>query len=350
MIKKRKLDHIEICTEKDVEVGSNWFEYVQLIHNAVPEINLDDVETKTTFLGKELKAPLMVAAITGGVEEAKEINKSLAKVCEEFGIAFGLGSQRAMIEHPELWDTYYVRDVAPNIPIFGNIGLANLGDIGINEIIKSIKRVDADFLCVHLNAAQEAAQPEGNTQFAEKIKELAKLSKKIPIIAKEVGNGISRETAILLKEAGVKAIDVGGFGGTSWIKVEEYRSKNSSGFVNWGIPTAAAVMECSAVGLPIIATGGIRRGLECAKAIALGASICGMALPCLRWHYKGKLRENMSNVIKELKTAMFLTGSRSIGELKQTNAVISGKLKEWCEARSIPIKHYAMRRSHLKMF
>jgi len=343
LIKKRKIEHLEICANKPVEVGSTWLENVTLVHEAMPELNLADINTSTTFLGKELSAPLVITAITGGVEEAGKINKELAKAAEKLGIGFGMGSQRAMIEIPEAWDTFYVRDVAPNTMVLGNIGLVNLKQIDSEDIVKAFNKVKADFLCVHINAAHEAIQPEGDTDFSNCMPELKKICSKVPVIAKEVGNGISKETAMVLKSAGVKAIDVGGFGGTSWIKVEEYRGKGKTIFTEWGIPTAASVIECSSSGLPLIATGGIRNGLDCAKAIALGAGLCGMALPCLKWHYEGVLEEKLEKVIQELKIAMMLSGSRNIHQLKSADAVISGKLANWCWQRGINTRNYAFR-------
>lgn len=334
-IKRRKLDHLEICANSPVEIGSTWLEDATLVHDALPELDLADIDTSTEFLGKRLRAPLVVAAITGGVEEAGEINKSLAKAAERLGIGFGMGSQRAMIEHPETWETFYVRDVAPTAMVLGNIGLVNAREIGAEKIEEAFRKVKADFMCVHMNAAQEAVQPEGDTGFSGCLGQLSLLSKRMPVIAKEVGNGVSRESAMALKGAGAVAIDVGGYGGTSWIKVEEYRGKGKSAFTEWGIPTAASITECAPGGLPIIATGGIRNGLDCAKAIALGASLCGMALPCLKWHYEGVLEERLEQAIRELRVAMLLSGSASVARLKSANVVVSGRLGEWCSRRGL---------------
>lgn len=337
---QRKKDHIKICLEENVETPTNGFEDVFLINNSLPEIDYDDIDTSTEFFGKKLSMPLMIDAITGGTEEAKKINKDLAGVAEKKEIIFALGSQRAMIEKPELKDTFYVRDVAPNVLLLGNLGVYQLKKFSIEKIKKALKDVGADAIAIHINPAQEAFQKEGDTDFSNLLSKLSEVCDELeyPVIGKEVGLGISKEIAEQLKEAGVKAIDVGGFGGTNWLVVDALRSgRDFTEFNNWGIPTSVSILE-SKVGLPVIATGGIRSGVDIAKAIVLGADVCGMALPFLRILKKeGKtgVEKFIDNIQKELKIAMFLTGSKNIEELKKARYVLTGKVKDWTEQRNL---------------
>jgi len=337
---QRKKDHLKICLENNVETQKTGFEDIFLINNSLPELNLKEIDTTTKFLGKKLNLPLTIAAITGGTEEAKQINKDLAEVAEKKGIGFSLGSQRAMIENPKLKDTYYVRDIAPHALLFGNIGVYQLKKFDIKQIENALEYVGADALCVHINPAQELFQKEGDSDFKGSLSSLKRLCDelKYPVIAKEVGFGISREVSQKLKEIGVKAIDVGGFGGTNWLVVDGLISERDfSSFVDWGIPTPISILE-SRVGLPIIATGGIRSGVDVAKSIVLGADICGMALPFLRvLKEKGKkgVEEFIDKIHKELQIAMILTGSRNIEELKKAKYVLTGKVKDWVEQRKL---------------
>ncbi|MEM4222220.1 MAG: type 2 isopentenyl-diphosphate Delta-isomerase [archaeon] len=336
----RKSEHLMICLEKDVETPGTWLEDVIFVHQSLPEMSLDEIDTSINFFGKKLAMPLLIAAITGGTEEAKEINKNLAKVAQKKQIGLGLGSQRAMIEKPELKETYYVRDVAEDILLFGNIGIAQIRSFSIDQIENALESIGADGLCVHINPAQELFQKKGDYDFRKCLSSLSDLCKelKYPVIAKEVGNGISRESALKLKEAGVKAIDVGGMGGSNWILIDSLRSgKDCTNFKYWGIPTACSILEAK-VGLPIIATGGIRTGLDIAKAIALGADLCGIALPFLRILKKDGvegLEKYVDKLHEELKMAMFLTGCRNIQELKKAKYVLTGRIKNWVEARKI---------------
>ncbi len=341
----RKLAHLELAARENVEHGDPWFDNVILVHNSTPELDLNEIDTSVEFLGKKLKAPIMIVGITGGVEEAGEINKALAEVAENLGLAFGVGSQRAMLERPEVWDTYYVRKEAPSTLVIGNIGLAQIDKYPLEKIVLAAKKIGADALAVHLNPAQEAVQPEGDWDFSGKLEHLGELAKRFPVIAKEVGNGVSREVASKLRSLGVKAIDVGGWGGTNWVKIESMRSGEKTPFVDWGIPTAASVIETSKI-LPVIATGGIRTGLDAAKALALGASMVGIALPALRWYLAGgkeRLEAELLKFIHELKIAMFLTGSRNVQELRHADLVITGKLRDWCLARGFDPREFANR-------
>jgi len=340
LTEQRKKDHLKICLEENVESQRTGFEQVFLIHKSLPELNLNEIDTSTEFLGKKLKLPLTIAAITGGTEQAKQINKDLAEVAEKKGIGFALGSQRAMIEDSELKETYYVRDMAPNVLLFGNIGITQVKKFDINKIKDALDSIKADALCVHINPAQELFQKEGDLDFKGSISSLKKLCEELsyPVIGKEVGFGISREVALKLKEIGIKAIDVGGFGGTNWIIVDGLRSgKDYSNFTDWGIPTSISILEAR-VGLPIIATGGIRSGVDIAKSIVLGADICGIALPFLRI-LKKKRKQGVEKYIdalqKQLEMAMLLTGSKNIEELKNAKYVLTGKVRDWVEQRKL---------------
>lgn len=338
--KQRKKDHIKICVEEAVETNKTGFEDVTLIHNSLPELDFKEIDTKTKFLGKKLKLPLVIAALTGGTDEARQINRDLAEVADKKGIGFSLGSQRAMIEDAKLKNTYYVRDVAPDVLLFGNIGIAQIKKIDIKKIKDALDSIEANALCVHINPAQEVFQKEGDFDFKGLTSSLSKLCDELsyPVIGKEVGFGISREVALKLKGTGIKAIDVGGFGGTNWIIVDGLRSgMDYLNFIDWGIPTPVSVLE-SKVGLPIIATGGIRTGFDIAKSIALGADICGIALPFLKI-LKNKGKEDVEKYIdsleRELKFAMFLTSSKGIDELKKAKYVLTGKIKDWTDQRKL---------------
>lgn len=321
---KRKLDHLKICMEKDVESGSTGFERIQLQHKALPEINFDEIKTEIKFLGKKLNFPIIIEGITGGTSKAIRLNKDLARISQEFGIGFGVGSQRMAIENQELANTYYVRDVAPDIFLIANLGAVQLNyGYSLRECKKALNMIKADALALHINPVQEVIQPEGNKNFSNLILKINRISKglKKPLIAKCVGSGISYETARKLK---VSAIDTGGAGGISWSLIEGYRGDKKTKdigvtFSGWGIPTSESIRDVSRLGIPLIASGGIRSGLDAAKAIALGADCVGIALPILRaWsiNRKSGVREFLDQFITELRISMFLTGSENPKELR----------------------------------
>lgn len=335
-ISKRKKEHLEICLNKEVE-GKSYFGDVNLVYNALPDTDFRKIDTRVSFLGKELNLPLMISPLTGGTEEALKINKTLAKIAEKKKIGFALGSQRAMIENKKLDKTYFVRDVAPSALIFGNIGIGNLKDIKIQEIEEALDKVRVDALFVHLNPAQEITQIEGNLDFKNSAENLKKLVENIkyPVVAKEVGQGISREVGKTLKDCGVKAIDVSGTGGTNWIKVEKLRGGNiSDNLLNFGIPTPCSLLELKNLGIDLISSGGIRSGLDIAKSLVLGAKICGIALPFLKIYEKGGengVLKYIDELENELKTVMFLVGAKNLEELRNTRYILSGFVKEWNE-------------------
>ena len=339
-IEKRKLDHIRLCVEKDVSFKekTTLLDCVELDYKTLPEISLNDVNLSTSFFGKELSAPIIISAITGGVQPAEKINKDIAMACQEFGIGMGFGSMRSMIEHPVLTKTYFVRDVAPNIFLAGNIGVAQLKEFSPDLINKALESIEVDALAIHMNAAQEAVQPEGNTDFSGLLNVLAEYKDKInvPIYVKEVGHGVSFGVAKALNQIGIKNIDVQGAGGTSWTKVDSLRHKKGFGnvFSEWGIPTAVSIIETKNAlfgDKKIIGSGGIRNGLDAIKSIVLGADLVGMAMPVLKAQQKSKstLTNFLSDFIDEMKITSFLLGCKNIKELHEEEYVVLGKLKEW---------------------
>jgi len=317
-IQKRKKEHIEVVLKKDIQYEkSAGFEKIEFIHNALPEMDFEEVDCSTSFLGKKLKAPLIIEAMTGGFEGGEKINKALAKAAEKFGIAFGLGSQRAMLENKKD-RSYFVREVAPTIPIIGNIGAVQLRKYGVKDLEWLVSECELDALAIHLNPLQEILQPNGDRDFSGILNRIGLVCKElsVPVIVKETGAGIDRTVAIKLKEAGVKWIDVAGAGGSSWSKVEYLRGKGVCGFEEWGITTTESILECKGV-VPIIASGGLRSGIDCAKSIALGAEIAGAAYPFLKALNSKKLEQTIEEWILQLKMCMFLTGSKNIEELKK---------------------------------
>ena len=348
MISDRKLEHLLICKNYDVEFKNKTtgFEDIELIHNALPEIDKNDIDLSTSVFGKKLDSPLFITAITGGHPFSKEINEQLAIVAEENNIALGVGSQRAACEHPELEDTYsVVRDNAPDCLLIGNIGAPQL-----NLANKAVEILDADILAIHLNPLQESIQPEGDLDARGYLDLISKITDAvdIPVMAKETGCGISGDTARQLADAGVSFIDIEGAGGTSWAAVETYRAEDryyGELFWDWGIPTAISTAEVvNNVDIPVISSGGIRSGLEAAKAIALGADSVGMALPFLK---KSISHEELTQFIHKfndsLRIAMFLVGANNIEELKQSKLVVRGKTREWLNERGINTKNYSRR-------
>ncbi len=347
----RKLDHLKITLLKDVEAGSTWFEYVKLLHRAAPELDLNEVETEVEVFGKRLKAPIIVTGMTGGNEHSAKVNAIIAEVVEELGLGMGVGSQRAAIEDPSLAWTYRIaREKAPNALLIANLGAPQLlKGYGVSELKKAIEMIDADAIAIHLNAAQEAFQPEGDVNFKGVIDKLANIVDALdkPIIIKETGAGIDYETARAFKEIGIDAFDVSGSGGTSWVKVEMYRALEkgeeelalaASWLSDWGIPTAASIIEVrsTAPDALIIGSGGVRNGLDAAKALALGADLVGLALPALKAAYvgKGELKKFLKAMIIAIKAALFLTSSSSVEEVKG-KAIIFGPLREWVVERRL---------------
>jgi isopentenyl-diphosphate Delta-isomerase len=319
----RKKDHVELVVAKGAQYAkTTGLERVDFFHNALPEISLDSVDLSVKFLGKTVRYPILITGMTGGYDDAEQINRSLAASAQKYGLAFGVGSQRAMIEKPELAKTYKVRDIAPDVPIIANIGAFQLKKYSPGQIESLVSAIDADALAIHLNALQEVIQPEGDTDFSGVLDAIARTCGKlsVPVVAKETGAGISQDVAIKLKNAGVKYIDVAGAGGTSWSKVEYLRSNSVPGFEDWGIPTADSIIQCRGV-LPIIASGGIRSGIDGAKCIALGAEMCGAAYPFIRALYEHTLDEYIDTFQKQMRICSFLAGAKSHADLKKAKLI-----------------------------
>jgi len=358
---RRKLSHIEITLGKEVQSQrGTGFEDVHLIHKALPEIDRDEIDLTCRIFEFELRAPIILESMTGGTPSAARINAILAEVAEDFQIGIGVGSQRAAVENPRLAYTFQiVRKKAPTTMVFANLGCAQLTKgYGKEEIQKAVEMVDANALMIHVNPLQESVQLEGETNFRGSLNKIREIAHQVdvPVIVKETGAGISGEVARAIESTGVDGIDVAGAGGTSWAAVEYHRAREmrdrirerlGKTFWNWGIPTAASVIEVTkSTGLTVIASGGIRNGLHAAKAIALGAKAAGIALPALRSAAIGRrsLREMLSLLIEELRTAMFLTGSRDLNELTRAPLVITGELSQWLEQRGVNIQEYARRK------
>ena len=328
----RKADHIRINLEEDVRSGlTTGLERYRFIHQALPELDLAAVDTRVQWFGKTLAAPLLISSMTGGTEAAREINRTLAAAAQSAGIAMGLGSQRAAIENPELARTFQVRDVAPDLLLFANLGAVQLNyGYGVDQCRRAVDMLGADALILHLNAVQEAVQPEGDSNFSGLLKKIEAVCHvlPVPVIGKEVGWGMSEQAARQLASAGVAAIDVAGAGGTSWSQVEMHRAKTESqkrvaaAFIDWGIPTADAIQNVRRVTphLPVIASGGLRDGVEAAKCIALGASLCGMASPFLKAAAVSleATTEVIAELDRELRIAMFAAGAGNIAQLQST--------------------------------
>jgi isopentenyl-diphosphate delta-isomerase len=356
--RKRKADHIKICLEQKAQARkvTTGFEDIHLIHKALPEVDRAKIDLSTTFLGHKFKAPLIVGAMTGGTQEATKINATIAETVERLGLGMGVGSQRAAIEDKQLAKTFsIVRKKAPNAFLIANIGGVQLvHGYGVKEAKKAIDMIEADALAIHLNALQETVQPEGQTNFEvvlAKINELARTLNK-PVIVKETGAGIAAEEAKKLEAGGVKAIDVGGSGGTSFAAVEFYRSDKevhrfqAEAFWDWGIPTAISLVETAqSVKIPVIASGGLRTGTDVAKALALNASLCSISQPILEAAVKGaqKTEDTLTCLVGELRNAMFLVGAKKIDDLTKTPVVITGNTAEWLIARGFGIEQYAKR-------
>ncbi len=341
----RKLDHLRLCAETDVAYGDSGFSDVRLVHNAVPECAVSDIDTSISFLGRKLSAPIFLAGMTGGHPDTTEVNRTLAAVAEAKNLAMGVGSQRAALENPDLEESFAVaRDTAPHAFLAGNISAVQLRDHGIEWAERAVSMIDADALCIHLNFLQEMIQVEGDRSAVgvlETIRETVR-ALNVPVIVKETGSGISREAAAKLFEAGAAAVDVGGFGGTSWAKIEKARASDKSHqmlgdtFLEWGIPTAVSVFEVAQVrAKPVIATGGLKNGLDAAKAIALGADMAGFALAVLPDAMKGydALHGRIETIEGELATAMFLTGAQNISELAKVRYYLTGKVREMTNNR-----------------
>lgn len=345
-IGQRKADHLALCVEEDVGFrgASTLLEGVRLVHDALPDLRADEVDTSVTLMGKRLRAPIVIASMTGGTEEAGRINRDLAALAEERGYAFGLGSQRAMHVRPGSSATFKVREVAPTTLVLGNVGVVQARAMTTGEVRALVDQVGADALCVHLNPAMELVQPGGDRDFGRGLDTIARLVGElgVPVIVKETGCGLSPSVGRRLRSVGVMHVDVSGAGGTSWVGVETKRAEAAGdegarnlgeALWDWGVPTAASVALLAPLGFEtIIATGGIGAGLDIARAIALGARAAGLARPVLRALAAGGrpgAASLLSGVENELRAAMLLTGSRDLTALGRAPRIITGDLANW---------------------
>jgi isopentenyl-diphosphate delta-isomerase len=340
----RKNQHLRIVVDNDViHAGSTLLEDVQILHQALPELDLDEIDLSTEFFGRKLKAPLMITSMTGGADYAEKMNRGLAEVAEQHGIAFAVGSQRAMLRHPEVTGHFAVRKSIPNGVLLGNIGAVQLEEYSVNVIADLVNQIEADGICVHLNPAQELMQSEGHRHFRGLAERIGQLVKRLDgrVLVKETGAGMSPDTLKLLAKAGVTRVDVAGAGGTSWTKVESYRAQAGflrqvgETFADWGLPTACSIVSARRIlsaGTCLIGSGGIQSGLDCARAIALGADIAGFARPILLAFMENNTEgasAYIERIIYELKTAMLLTGSKNIQALQNTPRIYTGRLRKW---------------------
>ena len=333
----RKKQHLEICLDTASVSGhsSTGFDRYRFIHNALPELDLDEIDVATTFLGKKLKAPILISSMTGGFDLARKVNRNLAAAAQQLCIAMGVGSQRVAIEESSAAASFQVRDVAPDILLFGNLGAVQLNyGYTIEQCRRAVAMIGADALILHLNVLQEALQPEGNRNFKGLTEKIAVVCRelKVPVVVKEVGNGISVEVAKRLHSAGVAAIDVAGKGGTAWSAVEARRATQqgkpySTTFTDWGIPTEEALVGVRAA-LPeiqLVASGGIRSGLDVAKSLALGADLAAFGQPLLAaaLESSGEVVKFIGGIIQELKVAMLCVGAANLESLRRSTLVRS---------------------------
>ena len=359
--RKRKAEHISISLKHNVQARevTTGFEDIIFVHRALPEIDKQKIDLSTTVFGHKFAAPLIVGAITGGTHEATKINAAIAEAVEELGLGMGVGSQRAALEDKELEESFVeTRKKAPTAFLVANIGAVQLvNGYSVKELKKAMKMIEADALAIHLNASQETAQPEGQTNFAGILEKVSYITDELekPVIIKETGAGIASEEAKKLAAAGVKGIDVSGVGGTSFAAVEYYRARElhdeprrrlGTLFWDWGIPTAVSIVEvCQSVSIPVIASGGVRSGVDAAKALALGSSLSSLSQPILKAAVEGtrKTSDTLSLLMDELRNVMFLVGAGSIQALQKAQVVVVGKTAEWLRIRGFNVDSYAKR-------
>lgn len=346
----RKHQHLKIAASYPEQDFYNGFEDVLLIHEALSNFNFSDVDTSVSFIGKSVSMPLLISSMTGGFKEAEKINKRLAEVAQKNLIPIGVGSIRAAIEEKKFIKSYsIVREIASDVPVISNIGIQQLLEGGVALAEKAVEIISADALAIHLNKLQELIMPEGEPNQSGALNVLEEVARKlkVKIILKETGCGMSRETALLAKRLNISCLDVAGSGGTSFAIIEGIRAKEareveklelSKKFAFWGIPTAISILEAKSVGgVEVIASGGIRNGLEVAKSLVLGSCCAGVARPFLEAAIKGPrfLEKTTALFSKELRAAMFLVGAKNIGELKAKTYVLTGLVKDWAIQRKL---------------
>ena len=366
-VKQRKAEHVSIALGQDVSAPqhANWSD-IQFVHQALPEVDLDEIDTSVSFLGRTLRYPIFMSSLTGGHPDVTSINRNLARAAERYGLALGVGSQRAAIVNPDVASTYAVtRDYAPNAFLIANIGAPQLivqprhPAFTLEQVQQAIDMIGANALAVHMNSLQEAAQPEGDRRAVGEAAALKVLTGQVavPVIAKETGAGVCREQALLLRSCGVAAIDVGGAGGSSMSAMEAARSRSRGDertmnigllYRDWGIATPIAVVEAGVARLPLISTGGVRSGLDIARALALGATLVGMGFPFLKAASESyeAVCELLETVVAEMKVAMQLSGAANIGQLREVDVVVTGETRNWLTLRGFEeeLKAMAQRR------
>ncbi len=366
-VKQRKIEHVNIALGQDISVtqSANWND-VQFVHQALPEVDLDEIDTSVSFLGHRLRYPIFISSLTGGHDDVTSINRNLARAAEHYGLALGVGSQRAGIVNPEVIGSYAItREHAPKTYLIANIGAPQLiaqahhAPFTIEQVEHAVTMIGANALAVHMNSLQEATQPEGDRRAVGEAAALKTLTEKVsvPVIAKETGAGVCREQALLLRSCGVAAIDVGGAGGSSMSALEAERSKARGDarthnigllFRDWGIATPVSIIEAKVARLPLISTGGVRTGLDMARALALGATLVGIGFPFLKAASQSydAVCELLETIVTELKVAMQLSGAASIEQLQQTDLVVTGETRNWLSMRGFDeeLKSIAQRR------
>jgi len=343
-IARRKADHLEVAASGRAEfTTSTLLEHVHLVHQSLPELALDEIDLSTLLIGKRLAAPLVITGMTGGTAEAAAVNRDLARAAQAAGIALGLGSQRAMDEHPELAASYEIRDVAPDVVLLGNVGGVQALAMGPARVVALARRIGADALAIHLNPAQELIQDRGDRDFRGVRDAIARIvdASPVPVIVKETGCGLSPDAARALVAAGVHTVDVSGAGGTSWVAVEAVRAAEGSGAAdlgaelwNWGIPTAVSVVGCARAGLDVIASGGLRTGYDVARALALGARAGGMAAPMLRAQRAGgsaAVAQLIAQVTASIRAICLLTGCRAASDLARAPRHLGAPLRAFVD-------------------
>lgn len=324
-LRDRKAEHIRLALESRMQLGGNYFDEYRFEHEALPEIDFSEIDTSVEFLGRRLEAPLLISSMTGGTALAGKINRNLAAGAERTRIALGIGSQRKALEDPTKADTFRVREIAPSIPLLANLGAVQLNyGIGVQECRQVVEMIGADALILHLNPLQEAIQPEGQCDFSGLLPKIGEVARGVgvPVVAKEIGCGISERTARALAGQGVRIIDTAGVGGTSWARIEAQRAGDldlGEIFAGWGIPTPVSIQQVRQVeGVTVIASGGVRNGIDTAKALALGADLVGMAYPFLEAAMESpeQVAERARRIVQELKICMFCLGVKTIAELQ----------------------------------
>lgn len=366
-VKQRKIEHVSVALSQDVSAPqhANWND-IQFVHQALPEVNLDEIDTSVSFLGHTLRYPIFVSSLTGGHPDVLTINRNLAQAAQTYGLALGVGSQRAGIVNSDVADSYAItREHAPDAFLIANIGAPQLipqarhAAFTQAQVQRAIDMIGANALAIHMNSLQEAAQPEGDRRAVGEAAALKALTARVavPVLAKETGAGVCREQALLLRSCGVAAIDVGGAGGSSMSAMEAARSRARGDeqtmnigllYRDWGIATPIAVVEASTAHLPLISTGGVRNGLDIARALALGATLIGMGFPFLKAASESyeKVCELIEGVIAEMKVAMQLSGAANIAQLRDVDIVVTGETRAWLMLRGYEehLKGMAQRR------